>query len=76
MLERWGERLRDALDEVSARLTTAELVRLNRVVEIDGRTPAEAAAEWWDAGDGRQTIAPRPVIARPTMRVLTSRVPS
>jgi osmoprotectant transport system substrate-binding protein len=45
--ERWGERLTDALDGTSARLTTAELVRLNRLVEIDGRTPEEAARVWW-----------------------------
>ncbi|TKJ16562.1 ABC transporter substrate-binding protein [Blastococcus sp. CCUG 61487] len=49
--ERWGERLGRALDETSARLTTDDLVRLNRAVELDGRTPAEAAAAWWDAHD-------------------------
>jgi osmoprotectant transport system substrate-binding protein len=46
-LRRWGQGLRAALDGVSARLTTADLVRLNRAVEIDGRTPAQAAAQWW-----------------------------
>jgi osmoprotectant transport system substrate-binding protein len=46
-LERWGTALRTALDGVSARLTTADLVRLNRAVEVDGRTPAQAAAQWW-----------------------------
>lgn len=46
-ITRWGERLRKALDAVSARLTTADLVRLNKAVEVDGRTPAEAAAQWW-----------------------------
>ena len=46
-IARWGDRLRAALDGVSARLTTADLVRLNRSVEIDGRTPADAAARWW-----------------------------
>ena len=25
-----------------------DLVQLNRAVELDGRTPAEAAASWWD----------------------------
>jgi osmoprotectant transport system substrate-binding protein len=49
-LERWGDRLRTALEDVSARLTTQDLVRLNRAVEIQGLTPAEAAARWWDAG--------------------------
>ena len=48
VVERWGEELTDALDETSARLTTVGLIRLNRAVELDGRTPAEAAAEWWD----------------------------
>jgi osmoprotectant transport system substrate-binding protein len=47
-LDRWGGELRTALDEVSARLTTADLVRLNGLVE-KGLTPAEAAAKWWDA---------------------------
>lgn len=47
--DRWGERLRTALDETSARLTTADLVQLNRAVELDGRSAAEAAAGWWDA---------------------------
>jgi osmoprotectant transport system substrate-binding protein len=45
--ERWGDALTDALDETSAHLTTAGLVRLNRAVELDGATPAEAAAQWW-----------------------------
>ena len=45
--DRWGEDLTDTLDETSARLTTAGLVRLNRAVELDGATPAEAAEQWW-----------------------------
>jgi osmoprotectant transport system substrate-binding protein len=45
-----GEELRSALDAVSARLTTAQLVELNRAVELGGRTPAEAAARWWATG--------------------------
>jgi osmoprotectant transport system substrate-binding protein len=48
VLDRWGDRLRIALDEVSARLVTADLVLLNAAVELDGLTPAEAAARWWD----------------------------
>ena len=43
---RWGERLRTALDAVSARLTTDDLRRLNEAVEIEGRTPAQAADRW------------------------------
>ena len=48
VLDRWGDRLRDALDGTSAQLTTEDLVELNSAVELDGRTPAEAAARWWD----------------------------
>jgi osmoprotectant transport system substrate-binding protein len=49
-LERWGEEdLRASLDAVSGRLTTEDLIQLNRAVEVDGLTPAEAAAGWWDA---------------------------
>lgn len=46
--ERWGAPLRAALEETSARLTTDQLIELNRAVELDGQTPAEAAASWWD----------------------------
>jgi osmoprotectant transport system substrate-binding protein len=47
VVQRWGDRLTGALDEVSARLTTGDLVRLNRWVEVDGLTPEEAAERWW-----------------------------
>jgi osmoprotectant transport system substrate-binding protein len=47
VLDRWGDRLREALDGVSSRLTTQELVALNRAVEIDGLAPDEAARQWW-----------------------------
>jgi osmoprotectant transport system substrate-binding protein len=46
-LDRFGEELRTALNEVSARLTTNDLRLLNRAVEIDGQSPAEAARGWW-----------------------------
>lgn len=48
VLDRWQEPLREALESTSARLTTADLVDLNRAVELEGRTPAEAARTWWD----------------------------
>ena len=48
VLDREGDRLRAALDDTSARLTTQALVALNRAVELDGLTPAAAAARWWD----------------------------
>jgi osmoprotectant transport system substrate-binding protein len=50
VVERWGNDLTDALDETSARLTTVGLVRLNQAVELDGLTPKEAAAQWWEGG--------------------------
>jgi osmoprotectant transport system substrate-binding protein len=46
-IDRWGDGLATALEAVSARLTTNDLVRLNRAVELEGLTPAEAAARWW-----------------------------
>ena len=48
-LGRWGERLRTAFDDVSARLTTQDLAELNRTVEVRGLSAADAAAGWWDA---------------------------
>jgi osmoprotectant transport system substrate-binding protein len=50
VLSRWGDRLQAALNSVSARLTTPELVRLNSSVEIDRLTAAQAAARWWEGG--------------------------
>jgi osmoprotectant transport system substrate-binding protein len=47
VLDRWGDRLRTALDETSARLTAQEVVALNRAVDVDGLTPQEAAKQWW-----------------------------
>jgi osmoprotectant transport system substrate-binding protein len=47
VLDTRGEALRSALDGVSARLTTADLIELNRAVEMDGLSPARAAARWW-----------------------------
>jgi len=54
VLDDAGEELRTALDAVSARLGTPDLVRLNRLVSLDGRTPAEAGVAAGDpAGGGR-----------------------
>ena len=47
-VDRWGEDLRTALYEVSARLTSNDLRQLNRAVELDGLTPTEAARGWWE----------------------------
>jgi osmoprotectant transport system substrate-binding protein len=46
MVERYGDRLVDRLDEVSAALTTDDLARLNRRVDIDGEEPAAVVADW------------------------------
>jgi osmoprotectant transport system substrate-binding protein len=46
--DRWGDRLTDALDDTSARLTTADVIGLNRAVELNGLTPEEAARRWWE----------------------------
>ena len=47
-LERWGDQLRTAFDDVSARLTTGGVVRLNREMELQGLSPQEAASRWWE----------------------------
>jgi osmoprotectant transport system substrate-binding protein len=47
VLEAQGDRLRAALDATSARLTTGDLVVLNRAVQVDHLDPAAAAARWW-----------------------------
>jgi osmoprotectant transport system substrate-binding protein len=54
---RFGHRLTDALDAVSARLTSAALVALNR--RLAGGTDAGVLARQW-VEQGRGTIAPCP----------------
>lgn len=41
-----SDTIRDALDAISARLTTEELQRLNREVGVEKRDPDEVAREW------------------------------
>lgn len=48
VLEVYGQRLRDAIARVSEQLTTEDLIQLNRAVELEGRTPADAARAWFD----------------------------
>ena len=48
---RYGDRLVDRLDQVSAALTTEELSQLNRRVEVDDEEPAAVAVAWL-AGEG------------------------
>jgi osmoprotectant transport system substrate-binding protein len=40
------ERVRDALDAISAALSTETLQRLNRELSVDKRDPADVAADW------------------------------
>jgi osmoprotectant transport system substrate-binding protein len=46
VLARWGPRLRDPLDAVSAALSTGELRELNAQVVLEGETPRRAARRW------------------------------
>ncbi len=53
VLHRYGERLSDALDRVSAQLTSDELRALNAAVDVRGTTPQVAAATWFRLHFGR-----------------------
>ena len=46
VVRRHGAAFVALVDRVSAQLQTADLIRLNRRVDIDGITPARAASEW------------------------------
>jgi osmoprotectant transport system substrate-binding protein len=46
VVDRFGARLVERLEAVSAQLTTAELSGLNRRVDIDGMAPGTVAADW------------------------------
>jgi osmoprotectant transport system substrate-binding protein len=46
VLHRFGSVVADRLNQVSAALTTEGLVQLNHRVQIDGVSPARAAADW------------------------------
>ena len=49
IVEAYGDDFKQALNSVSARLTTAELTSLNKFVEVDGEDPEKVAAEWLKA---------------------------
>jgi osmoprotectant transport system substrate-binding protein len=51
VLDRAGDRLRTALDETTAQLTQQQLLALNKSVSVDGLTPKQAAARWWEGRD-------------------------
>ena len=46
VVRRYGDRFVALIDRVSAQLQTADLVALNRSVDIDGVAPARAASGW------------------------------
>ncbi len=46
VLERYGTRVEDLLNRVSAALTTDELRAMNAEVAVDGRMPSAVAADW------------------------------
>ncbi len=46
VLERYGPRMSDLLNRVSAALTTEELRGMNAEVAVDGRSPASVAEDW------------------------------
>jgi osmoprotectant transport system substrate-binding protein len=54
--ERYGARLADTLDAVSARLTTSDLIYLNRQVTVAGHNVLAEARTWLE----RQGILPEP----------------
>ena len=46
VLDRFGHRLRDVVDAVSARLTSTALTSLNQQVTVAGEPPSRVAARW------------------------------
>jgi osmoprotectant transport system substrate-binding protein len=46
LLRRLGERFRGVVESVSRRLTTEDLVELNRLVSLEGGEPGAVAADW------------------------------
>jgi osmoprotectant transport system substrate-binding protein len=46
IIDAYGDRVRSALNAVSAQLTTEELIALNKRVEIDGEDPDQVATDW------------------------------
>ncbi len=49
IVDAYGDGLGETLNKVSSRLTTVELVSLNKFVGIDGEDPETVAAEWLKA---------------------------
>jgi osmoprotectant transport system substrate-binding protein len=49
IIDAYGDDFVDALDAASAKLTTAELISLNKLVGIDGEDPETVVADWLKA---------------------------
>ena len=49
IIEAYGDKFAETLQQVSAALTTAELTALNKLVGIDGEDPETVAADWLKA---------------------------
>ncbi len=49
IIDAYGDDFANALNAVSAKLTTTELISLNKLVGIDGQDPETVAAEWLKA---------------------------
>ena len=49
IIDAYGDDFANALNAVSARLTTTELIAMNKLVGIDGEDPETVAAEWLKA---------------------------
>ncbi|MGB5185522.1 MAG: glycine betaine ABC transporter substrate-binding protein, partial [Acidimicrobiia bacterium] len=49
IIDAYGDDFANALNAVSAKLTTTELIALNKLVGIDGEDPETVAADWLSA---------------------------
>ncbi|MEN8234314.1 MAG: ABC transporter substrate-binding protein [Actinomycetota bacterium] len=49
IVDAYGDDFKTTLNDVSKKLTTIELVSLNKFVEVDGKDPEQVAAEWLKA---------------------------
>lgn len=51
LVEAYGQELVDAIDALSARITTADLIAWNVETDLEFREPADVAREWLEAQD-------------------------
>jgi osmoprotectant transport system substrate-binding protein len=52
IIDQYGQDFADVIDSVTSRLTTADLIGLNRRVEIAGMSPSDVASDWLDSSLG------------------------